>query len=63
MERDTRDLPEIAERLVKAWQEYRESTEWLRFSWGPSKFFSEGHWQNSASWPYDDDRIRSVREA
>jgi hypothetical protein len=43
---------------VKAWQDYREAIEWLRFTWGPLKLFSEGHWQSSATWPYDEERAR-----
>jgi hypothetical protein len=63
MERDSTGLPEIAERLVKAWADYREEIEWLRYAWGPTKFFAEGHWQSNATWPYDQDRLRRAREA
>ena len=63
MERDSAGLAETAERLVKAWESYRESIEWLRFTWGPAKFFAEGHWQDSTSWPYDEERLRRAREA
>jgi hypothetical protein len=63
MEREGVGLAETAERLAKARENYRGDAEWLRFSWGPSKFFSEGHWQDSASWPYDEERLRRAREA
>jgi Helix-turn-helix domain len=63
LERDGAGLAETAERLVKAWENYREAAEWLRFTWGPPKFFSEGHWQDNASWPYDEERLRRAREA
>ena len=63
MERDGVGLADTAERLAKAWENYRERAEWLRFTWGPPKFFSEGHWQDNASWPYDEERLRRAREA
>ena len=63
MERDSAGLTETAERLVKAWADYREAIEWLRYAWGPIKFFSESHWQSNASWPYDEERLRRAREA
>jgi Helix-turn-helix domain len=63
MERDGAGLSEVAERLVKAWADYREAIEWLRYAWGPTKFFAEGHWQSSATWPYDEERLRRAREA
>jgi hypothetical protein len=63
MEQQGAGLTETAERLVKAWEDYRGDAEWLRFTWGPPKFFSEGHWQDNASWPYDEERLRRAREA
>jgi hypothetical protein len=63
MERDGVGLADTAERLAKSWENYRDDAEWLRFTWGPPKFFSEGHWQDNASWPYDQERLRRAREA
>jgi hypothetical protein len=63
MEQDGTGLTETAERLVKAWENYRQEAEWLRYTWGPPKFFSQGHWQDNASWPYDEERLRRAREA
>jgi hypothetical protein len=63
MERDGVGLADTAERLAKAWESYRGDTDWLRFTWAPPKFFSEGHWQDNANWPYDEERLRRAREA
>jgi hypothetical protein len=63
MERGGAGLTETAERLVKTWENYRQDAEWLRYIWGPPKFFSEGHWQDNATWPYDEERLRRAREA
>jgi hypothetical protein len=54
MERDGASLADTAERLVEAWAGYRKAIEWLRYAWGPTKFFAEEHWQDTATWPFDD---------
>ena len=42
----------------KRYSAYSKSAGSMRYSWGPRKFFAEGHWLNPGSWPVDSQRMR-----
>jgi hypothetical protein len=51
-------LTKTAEWMIAMWEDYRTCGDrgWLRFVWGPRKFFGDGHWANCALWPIDEER-------
>ena len=51
-------LTKTAEWMIAMWEDYRKCGDrgWLRFVWGPRKFFGDGHWANCALWPIDEER-------
>jgi hypothetical protein len=64
MERSSEiSLAATADLMESNWEIYRQQLEVMRFSWGPVKFFSEGHWRDSATWPYDDEQVKAWRRA
>jgi hypothetical protein len=44
--------------IMAAWKEFNRQGERLRFKWAASKFFGEGYWKNSESWPWDAQVLR-----
>ena len=54
----TEGLVKTADSMIVSWKDYSECgwRGWLRFVWGPRKFYGEGHWANCALWPIDEDR-------
>jgi hypothetical protein len=54
---------EIIAQMVKSYQAYLELGEkgLLRYTWAPGKFFTEGHWASSGSWPIDKERMAELR--
>ena len=42
---------------TRNFREYSASAKYLRYTWGPRKFFQEGHWSNPQLWPYDEARL------
>lgn len=57
------DLRAVGDRMVARWQEYASLGEYLRFSWGPRKFFSLGMWEQPGLWPLDEEKLRLARAA
>lgn len=56
------ELPAAAAaRMVAVWRAYREAKPFLRYEWGPAKFFAEGHWRDVDGWPYDERKIERRR--
>lgn len=43
----------LADAMIQRWRDYSALGEFLRFTWGPRRFFSEGHWANDDLWPVD----------
>lgn len=42
---------QVAEMMIAAYREWMEWGQSLRFRWKPARFFSDGHWLNSETWP------------
>ena len=54
--------PTVALRMIAQWRELKLSMHLLRFSWGASKFFAEGHWRTEpGSWPWDQRAVEAER--
>lgn len=47
--------------MSEAWQNFTSQGERLRFKWGAKKFFSQGYWRNSESWPWDNEVLKEER--
>lgn len=62
-EREGESCEAIAERMIAGWQSYLEADEFLRFKWGPRKFFLQGHWRDDRGWPWDQQRLADDRRA
>jgi len=54
---------DIAKSMIDSWTAYTQAGEFLRFTWGPEKFFSQGHWLNQQGWPLDQEALQRRREA
>jgi hypothetical protein len=56
---------ETAQSLIDAWKQYQhhDSLGLFRFTWGPPKFFNQGHWRSDSAWPFDQERLRRHKEA
>jgi hypothetical protein len=54
---------EQADVMIARWQEYVSLGEYLRFPWGPRKFFNEGHWATPELWPIDRERLQMARSS
>lgn len=44
---------EIAKVMIERWKSYTSQGERLRVKWGARRFFSEGYWRETESWPWD----------
>jgi hypothetical protein len=58
-------LAKTAEWMIAMWEDYRKCGDrgWLRFVWGPRKFWGDGHWANCALWPIDEERREMYQRA
>jgi hypothetical protein len=58
-------LARTADSMIRGWQDYRTCGDrgWLRFVWGPRKFFADGHWAQSQLWPIDQEREQAYWRA
>jgi len=45
--------PKTALAMIAAWSSYILQGEKLRCKWGARRFFAEGYWRESESWPWD----------
>lgn len=45
--------PTTALAMIAAWKSFTNQGERVRFKWGARRFFAEGYWRNSESWPWD----------
>jgi hypothetical protein len=45
--------PTTALAMIAAWSSYILQGEKLRCKWGARRFFAEGYWRESESWPWD----------
>jgi hypothetical protein len=56
---------ETAQSLIDAWKQYQhqDNLGLFRFTWGPPKFFNQGHWRSDSAWPFDQERLRRHKEA
>lgn len=45
-------IEDTAKEMVAAWRNYVEWGAFLRFRYGPKKFFTEGHWANAETWAF-----------
>lgn len=57
------DARACADLMIGNHREYVRLGEFLRFTWGPAKFFAQGHWINWELWPLDRERMQRAREA
>jgi hypothetical protein len=50
---------EAGKRMITAYRSYLNVGQQgrLRYTWGPAKFFSEGHWMSDATWPIEQPRL------
>jgi hypothetical protein len=46
-----RNLEEVALEMEAAYRFYEQEKPTLRITWGPAKFFGDGHWRNPEGWP------------
>lgn len=46
-------LPTVALAMIAAWRQLSQQRHLLRYDWGPSKFFGDGHWREGVQWPWD----------
>ncbi len=53
----------VARRMVEAWREYQRMARWLRYQYGPEKFFGLGIWAQREGWPLDQRRMAMEGEA
>ncbi len=53
---------EVVKALQRSWACYQQNAKFLRFQWGAGKFYGEGYWRNSSSWPWDNQAIERERE-
>jgi hypothetical protein len=49
---------QIAERMSGAWLLMQSSKPKLDYAWGAEKFFGEGHWKDSAGWPWKEGMVQ-----
>lgn len=52
---------QVSLRLIAAWKEFRVSAPLLRYDWGAGKFFGEGYWRNSDTWPWSERALEEQR--
>lgn len=45
------DLETITEQMIKSWADYCAAKPTLEYAWGATKFFGEGYWKRSETWP------------
>jgi len=48
------DLEKFCDRLAAAYELFLREAPKLEYSWGPAKFFADGHWQHPELWPRKD---------
>ena len=56
-------VPDTALAMIKAWKLYVLQGEKLRTKWGAARFFAEGYWRESESWPWDAQVLREQQQA
>jgi hypothetical protein len=49
--------------MILQWKKYIIQGERLRFKWSAGRFFSEGYWRESESWPWDAQALREANQA
>ena len=47
--------------MVGGWQDYEKSKPNLEFQWGAEKFFNEGYWKDSSTWPWKTETTKPPR--
>ncbi|HVJ09712.1 MAG TPA: helix-turn-helix domain-containing protein [Acidisarcina sp.] len=57
------EVAAISDEMIENYRQYVTMGEFLRFTWGPRKFFGDGHWINWQGWPIDQQRIDMRRGA
>ncbi len=57
-----RCLEDVAVDMEAAYRFYDQEKPKLRITWGPAKFFGEGHWRNPDAWPRKEERKQIERE-
>jgi hypothetical protein len=53
-EKRGRDLEKLCDRMVEAYQRLLREAPQLEYTWGPAKFFADGHWLHPELWPRKD---------
>lgn len=61
-EKSTGSAPEYtAALMIRAYEEYKNAAEFLRFTVGLRKFFGHGLWNNPKLWPIDQEQLSQWR--
>lgn len=61
--REAIDAAVAAKLMVDQWQKFTSWGPYLRYTWSPRKWITEGHWVHSDGWPIDYDRADRERQA
>lgn len=51
----------VASAMLATWREFKSSAARLDYVWGAEKFFGEGHWKDSAAWPWKEGQAPPVK--
>ncbi|NUQ28008.1 MAG: hypothetical protein HOQ35_05785 [Acidobacteriaceae bacterium] len=44
----------LREALIKSFRHFNQARPRLQITWGPTRFFGEGHWRDATLWPWKD---------
>lgn len=57
------DGQKTASEMIKSYQDYLEVGRkgLLKYTWGPAKFFKQGHWADDGSWPIDQKELKLLK--